>query len=192
MAKLVYAIANPVSSHLVAKVHHWPGVESLTAIDRDLSLVATKPLRFFDQKNKDLPELLELRFDRAPGFEHLTHDEYARIVRDEVAKAEEKAADERREKGIQIVGRAAILKQHWNAKPSTREPRRGLSPRVACKNKWARIEALHRNKAFIEQYGDARAAKLAGQDVVFPAGTWWLHRFAGVKRAELDATAPPA
>ncbi len=90
------------------------------------------------------------------------------------------------------VGRATILKQHWNAKPGSREPRRGLSPRLACKNKWARIEALQRNKAFIEQYRDARNEKLAGRDVVFPAGTWWLHRFAGVKRAEPEATAPPA
>jgi multisubunit Na+/H+ antiporter MnhG subunit len=46
LGKMVYAIANPVSSHLVDKVHHWPGVESLTAIDHDLPLVATKPLRF--------------------------------------------------------------------------------------------------------------------------------------------------
>ena len=192
LAKLVYAIANPVSSHLVDKVHHWPGVESLTAIDQDLPLVATKPLRFFDQNNENLPELIELRFERAPGFEDLSHDEYAKLVRDEVAKAEKKAASERRESGIQIVGRAAVLKQHWNAKPTTREPRRGLSPRIACRNKWARFETLQRNKAFIEQYRDARAAKLAGHDAIFPPGTWWLHRFAGVKRAEPEATAPPS
>jgi putative transposase len=191
MAKLVYAIANPVSSHLVDKVHHWPGVESLTAIDQDLPLVATKPLKFFDQNNKNLPELLELRFARAPGFESLSHEEYTKLLRDEVTKAEKAAADERRERGITIVGRAAVLKQHWNAKPSSHEPRRGMSPRVACKNKWARLEALNRNKAFIEQYREARIAKLGGQDAVFPAGTWWLHRFAGVKRAEPDATAPP-
>jgi hypothetical protein len=67
-----------------------------------------------------------------------------------------------------------------------------MSPRVACKNKWARIEALQRNKAFIEQVRDARHENLAGRDVVFPAGPWWLHRFAGVKLAEPDATAPPA
>jgi hypothetical protein len=134
--------------------------------------------------------LLELRFERAPGFEHLSHDEYTKLLRDEVAKAEKAAADERRETGVTIVGRATILKQHWNAKPGSREPQRGMSPRVACKNKWARIEALQRNKAFVEQYRDARNEKLAGRDVVFPAGTWWLHRFAGVKRAEPEAIAP--
>jgi hypothetical protein len=65
-----------------------------------------------------------------------------------------------------------------------------MSPRVACKNKWARIEALQRNKAFIEQHRDARNEKLAGRDVIFPAGTWWLHRFAGVKRADPEAGPP--
>ena len=75
--------------------------------------------------------------------------------------------------------------------PNTHEPRRGLSPPIASKNKWARIEALQRNKAFIEQYREARIEKLAGRDAIFPAGTWWLYRFAGVKRAEPEATAPP-
>ena len=71
-------------------------------------------------------------------------------------------------------------------------PRRGLSPRVACKNTWARIEALQRNQAFIDRYREARADHLAGREAIFPAGTWWLHRFAGVKCAELGATAPPS
>jgi hypothetical protein len=185
-------LAAAISSHLVDKVHHWPGVESLTAIDHDVPLVATKPLRFFDQNKQDLPELVELRLARAPGFEHLSREEFAKLLRDEIAKAEKAAADERKEKGMTVVGRIAVLKQHWNAKPTSREPRRGMSPRVACKNKWARIEALPRNKAFIEQYRDARNAKLAGQDVTLPAGTWWLHRFAGVKRGDPDANAPPA
>jgi hypothetical protein len=51
---MVYAIANPCSSHLVEKVHHWPGVESLTAIEQNLPLVASKPARFFDKDNADL------------------------------------------------------------------------------------------------------------------------------------------
>ena len=72
------------------------------------------------------------------------------------------------------------------------QPRRGLSPRVACKNTWARVEALQRNQAFIDRYREARADHLAGREAIFPAGTWWLHRFAGVKCAELGATAPPS
>ena len=36
--RMVYAITNPVAGHLVERVHHWPGVESLTAIDYNLPL----------------------------------------------------------------------------------------------------------------------------------------------------------
>jgi putative transposase len=192
LAKMAYAIANPCSSHLVEKVHHWPGVESLTAIEEDLPLVASKPSRFFDPNNGDLPDVVQLGFRRAPGFERLSHAEYAALVREQVDKAVARAAEERREKGIRIVGRKGVLRQHWNDSPNTREPRRGLSPRVACRNKWARIEALQRNQAFLDQYRGARADHLAGHEALFPCGTWWLCRFAGLKAAELGATAPPS
>jgi putative transposase len=192
LAKMVYAIANPVGSHLVEKVHHWPGVESLTAIEHGLPLVATKPTRFFDQENGDLPDIVQLHFRRAPGFERLSHGQYLALLREQVAQAEAKAAANRREKGIELVGRMAVLKQRWSDRPSTREPRRCLSPRVACRNKWRRIEALRRNKVFLDQYRGARADHLAGRNALFPPGTWWLCRYAGLKCAELGATAPPS
>jgi hypothetical protein len=66
------------------------------------------------------------------------------------------------------------------------------SPRVACKNKWARIEALQRNQAFIDLYRAARADHLAGREATFPAGTWWLCRFAGCKAEHTGTTAPPS
>ncbi|MGB8294671.1 MAG: hypothetical protein WCG85_04525 [Polyangia bacterium] len=146
----------------------------------------------FDPENDDLPDVIDLHFRRAPGFEHLSHVEYSKRLRDKVAEAEEKAAVERRGKGIKLLGRKGVLRQHWNARPGTREPRRGLSPRVACKNTWARIEALQRNQAFIDRYREARTDHLAGREAVFPAGNWWLYRFAGVKCAEGSATAPPS
>lgn len=48
-------------------------------------------------------------------------------------------------------------------------------------NKWARIEAIQRNQAFVAAYHQARALWKAGLRAVFPAGTYWLRRFAGVK-----------
>jgi len=63
---------------------------------------------------------------------------------------------------------------------------------VACKNAWSRVEALQRNQAFIDRYREARADHLAGREATFAAGTWRLHRFAGVKCAELGATSPPS
>lgn len=192
LAKMAYAIANPCSSHLVEEVQQWPGVESLTAIEQNLPLVASKPTRFFDHDNLDLPDAVQLHLRRAPGFEQLNHQDYAKLVREQVDLAVAKAADERRQKGIKLVGRKDVLKQHWRHSPSTREPRRGLSPTVACRNRWARIEALQRNRSFLDQYRCARDHQLAGRHAIFPPGTWWLCRFAGLTAAELGATAPPS
>ena len=45
-----------------------------------------------------------------------------------------------------------------------------LSPRVAARSKWQRIEALLRNKCFVAAYRAARVAWLAGLPTVFPPG----------------------
>ena len=56
-----------------------------------------------------------------------------------------------------------------------------MSPQVAAKNKWARIEALKRNRSFIEKYRDAFLAHLAGlANVVFPFGTYLMRKIAKV------------
>jgi len=96
------------------------------------------------------------------------------------AAAEKAAATERARTDKRIVGRAVVRSQHWNDSPRSRELRRGLDPRVACKNTWRRIEALARNKAWLEGYRRARAAFVAGVHATFPAGTYWLQRHAGV------------
>jgi hypothetical protein len=56
-----------------------------------------------------------------------------------------------------------------------------MSPQVAAKNKWARIEALLRNRAFSEKYRDAFLAHVAGlANVVFPFGTYLMRKIAKV------------
>jgi len=41
-----------------------------------------------------------------------------------------------------------VLAQSWHDCAVSLEPRRNLRPRVATRSKWARIEALLRNRAF--------------------------------------------
>jgi len=56
-----------------------------------------------------------------------------------------------------------------------------MSPRVAAKNKWARIEALLRHRGFIEKYHDALLRHLADlANVLFPFGTYWMRKFGRV------------
>ena len=69
-----------------------------------------------------------------------------------------------------------------------------MSPRVAAKNKWSRIEALLRNRGFVEKYRDAFVSHMAGAvNVLFPFGTYWMRKFAKVacEAAEETIFGPP-
>jgi hypothetical protein len=176
--KMVYALSNPVKDHLVEKATDWPGASSLYATLHGTELTAYRPKHFF-RKDGSMPEKVTLKLHRLKGYEHLTQEQFAALVMDRIAKVERKAREQRR--GGPVLGVKAILRQRPTDTPDTVEPRRQLNPRVAAKNKWQRIEALRRNKAFQIAYAKAREAFSWGLgNVMFPEGTYWLARFAGV------------
>lgn len=125
-----------------------------------------------------MPQALEMRLTIPPelGPEAEVLDE----LRHRVAAVEAAAASERQHTSRRVYGRRAVLQQSWRAQPTTIEPRRNLRPRVAARSKWARIEALLRNRTFLVAYATARDAWRAGTAVTFPPGTYWLRRFANV------------
>jgi len=89
--------------------------------------------------------------------------------------AEDRAAAEFGAAGRSFLGAARVLAQKPEARPAPGEPRRALSPRVACRNKWKRIEALLRLAEFRRAYRDALEDWRAGmRDAVFPPGTWLM------------------
>jgi hypothetical protein len=179
--KMVYAIVNPVKDHIVDQVRHWPGPDALTAILQGTPLVARRPPRFF-RADGPLPEVVSLSFRRPPGFEQMSQADFSDLLCRRVFEAEEKARADRLARGLRVLGRKAVLGQHWNDRPRSHEPRRQMSPRVACRSKWARIEALQRNKAWHSAYAHARACWLAGdREVLFPPGVWYLSRHGGVR-----------
>ena len=93
---------------------------------------------------------------RPPGFEHLAAAEWCTLLADRIRAVERAAAQERKTQGLRVLGRAEVLRQRPTDRPRSHEPRRQMSPRVAGLNKWARIEALQRNKAFLAAYRLAR------------------------------------
>ena len=82
------------------------------------------------------------------------------------------------------MGMKRVRAQGWKSSPDTFEPWRQMSPTVAGKNKWARIEALQRSKGWLVSYKDALARFVAGvRDVVWPPGTWWMCARLGCRAA---------
>jgi putative transposase len=177
--KMVYAFANPIVDHLVAKAHQWPGVSSLAATLAAGPLSANRPKAFF-RPDGDMPPAVSLPLFLPPELMSDSRAAFVARLEERIAAAEQRAAAERKDSGHGIVGPAAVRAQRWSDSPGSREPRRARDPRVACKNTWRRIEALARNKVWLEAYRRAREAFVAGIATVFPVGTFWLRRNAGV------------
>jgi len=176
--KMVYALTNPVKDGLVERAHHWPGVSSLAAILHGKSFTGSRPKHFFRDEGV-MPDTVVLAFVRPRGFEQMTAADFARLVIDRIRQFEEHTVAQRRREGTVVLGRRSVLRQAWRGRPRDREPRRALNPRVAARSKWSRIEALLRNRAFRDAYLAARALFVDGmRDALFPAGTYWLRRFA--------------
>jgi putative transposase len=179
LEKMIYALVNPVADHLVERAHHWPGVSSLAATRAGKPLVANRPRTFF-RPDGDTPPSVSLPLFIPPELALDSGQPFIERLDERIQNAETAAAAQRAKTGRRIVGRAAVRAQNWKDSPLSKEPRRGLNPRVACMNTWRRVEALARNKVWLDSYRRARAAFVSGFDAAFPAGTFWLRKHAGV------------
>lgn len=177
LAKLVYAATNPVKDGLVDRVHHWPGVNGLSALLNDRLMKATRPRHFF-RKDGRMPERVELKLAIPPELGD--PDTLRRTLRDLVRAVEDRFAQQRARSGKRVLGRRAVLQQSWRESPGAPATKTGIRPRIAARSTWARIEAFRRDRAFLAAYRNARTLWLAGLPATFPAGTYWLWRFAGV------------
>jgi REP element-mobilizing transposase RayT len=166
--KAAYALANPVAAGLVRSGRLWPGLWSAPERVGSEAFEVRRPKRFFDEKGT-LPEKARLKLTPPPGF---TAEEFRERLSARLAELEARAAKEHR---TEFLGAVRVMAQKPTARPGPGEPRRGLSPRVATRDKWKRIEALGRLKEFLSRYRAALAERLAGNlEAVFPRGTYLL------------------
>jgi putative transposase len=181
--KMVYVLANPVEAGLVRRGNEWPGLWSDPRLIGGEGIVLERPKGFF-RENGPMPATARLRFHPPPGFEN-DPELIPKLLR-RLEEAEDRAATKIGEAGRWFMGAKVVLAQKWYARPKGGEPRRGLSPQVACRNKWKRIEALTRLESFRAEYREALAKWKKGiRDVLFPPGTWLLRVQHGARCAAL-------
>ena len=155
-------------------------LNGLAALLSGRPLQATRPTWYFREGGKmPASAILELTIPPELG----DAETFRREVKEQIDRAVESFNEERRRAGRKVMGRAAVLRQPWSATPTTSTPRGGLRPSIAARSRWSRVEALARNRAFIDAYRVARKAWLAGEPAVFPAGTYWLSKFVKVPTA---------
>jgi REP element-mobilizing transposase RayT len=166
--KMVYVLANPVEAGLVRHGKQWPGLWSNERLLRGEGLTLERPKDFF-RANGPLPSVARLQLHPPPGFVH--DDGFVDDVLEELRRAEDRAAAELGKQGRSFLGVARVLAQKPYARPTPGEPRRTLNPRVACRNKWRRIEALLRLREFARAHREALDAWRAGlRDALFHRG----------------------
>jgi REP element-mobilizing transposase RayT len=177
VAKTAYVLANPVSAGLVPCARDWPGLWSAPERIGGPPIDAPRPSVFFSADGA-MPDRAAITLVHPPGFD--SADEFRRRVVDALAAAEQAARHvASRVRGF--LGVARVLAQSPFSRPTAREERRGLNPRVAAADKWKRVEALTRLRAFVERYRVALREHRAGRrDAFFPAGTYLMRVAHGV------------
>jgi len=179
LGTLVYLHTNPVEAGLVGRAADWPGAHSSPAQMSAPGLEVRRNPDFFRDSGPvpssallelSVPPILEKEFDDAP-------QRVERAVQARERELQQRAHAE----GRAFLGRRKVLRQSPWSHPHSREPRRGLNPRAACRDKWKRIETLQRLKEFVAAYREARQRYQHGETAVrFPAGTYWLRVRLGV------------
>lgn len=173
--KMVYVFNNPVSSGLVSTMKEWPGAFSTPADMERPSEIVVRPKGFF-REDGPVPSSTTLRLTM-PRNLNMSVSELERLV----AEREQELRDAAMAKHRSFLGTARVLRQSPLGGPRTTEDRRGINPRVAAVDKWRRIEALQRLKAFLSAYREAWLSFAAGdRDVRFPFGTYGMRLRFGV------------
>jgi REP element-mobilizing transposase RayT len=176
--KMVYVLANPVAAGLVQRGSEWPGLWSapkrIGAGPREVK----RPKHFF-RKGGGAPEVVMLGLAYPPGF--FAEEDFRQRLEVALEKREGQAAEALGAEGRWFLGARKAMAQEPFARPASEEPRRGLKPRIACRDKWKRIEALGRLKTFLAEYREAWKAFRAGvRATIFPEGTYWMQVTCGV------------
>jgi hypothetical protein len=172
ISKIAYVLANPVAAGLVRRGSDWPGLRSDPTQIGKKGIIFKRPSHFFRPEGP-MPETATLEFICPPGFE--SAEAFRHQLLEAVTALEDEAARELASQGRPFLGVRRILAQRPEDRPTPGEPRRGLNPRIACRDKWKRVEAISRLKTFLKDYREAWLAYAGGlRNVLFPHGTYWM------------------
>lgn len=179
--KAAYVLANPVAAGLVPQGRDWPGLWSPPEQIDAGQVEVGRPEVFFRPQG-GMPETAELELVTPPGFD--SPAQFRDRLQEALEALEEQARESLAARGQGFLGRRRVLAQKPTGRPAGAEPKRTLSPRVASRDRWKRVEALLRLAEFRVAYRKAWEALRKGlRDVLFPPGTYWLRVAHGVRCA---------
>lgn len=183
LERLMYAIMQPILAGLCKNLSDYPGFNSYKWI------VSGKPLEveFFNgsafrkakRRNRfvdpaQFVEKYKIKFEKIPGYEHLSQKEYGKLIQVEYEKRREKIIKEFEAQGHIWPSIASLRKTKStdcakNPKRSTRESKRPLVLSLCMERKAAFLNFYFSK---LSAFKSASVAYLSGdRHVIFPEGT---------------------
>jgi putative transposase len=176
MEKLVYCLANAVSSGLVASHQAWPGFHTCPKDVLKRPRVYKRPAYYF-AGDTAMPDRAALVVSKPRALSHLTDAEYADALSRRLRAVEANFGVSARAGKHPFLGVAAILSQDPFSSPSSPATTAARSPTVATRDKPTRIAKLEMLATFRRLYSEARDLWRQGvRDALFPPGTYQLLR----------------
>lgn len=181
VAEAAYVLTNPTAAGLVERSGDWPGFRSAPGACAAKQREIRRPRAFF-ASDGTFPKVVRLRYVVPSTHSSLTPPEFAKLLSDMVRAVEDEHRASVRSRGGSFLGVRGVKKQPWDSKPSTKAPRRVLSPRVAACDSDRRRGLLAMLAAFVRDHAAALEELREGwRDVYFPAGTWLLPHVYGIQ-----------
>jgi REP element-mobilizing transposase RayT len=182
LRSIAYTVTNPTSAGLVRTGRRWPGFTTW-GLPFGSVMRFERPRFFFDADNASkLPDAVEIVIGRPDIRPDLGDDELFGLLMDRVRRRERTKEDKLTRVGQRFMGERKVTKQSWRRRPASAEVRFGARPRMSSSSKWARIARMQRNREWEDAYALAYEAhqRRSRKRVPFPAGTYWMRRFAAV------------
>ncbi len=177
--KVAYVLSNPVSAALVRSPARWPGALSTLGTLRSGTVKATRPPVWFKE---NAPQTVTLELSIPPCF--ADRGGYLQALDTLLSNRLPQLRAELRRQGRRFLGRVRVRKAVVTDQPAKKKERFGRNPTFSALTRDAWRAAVQRLRAFRLAYRTAyRAWRDGDRSVEFPAGTWWVVRFAGASAA---------
>lgn len=179
-----YTVLQAVQDGLVDKISDYPGYncfhDAAWGIKRKFKVIEWARYNSSRRRNKNIKlsnftKIVELKYERLPGYEHLSQKEYANMLTAKLEHYRNLIIQERNKKDKGFTGREKLLKAKRGAKPKNTKTStiNCFRPRVLCSCPITRQQALNWYFAIYERFKRCSEKYRNGELLTeFPPGTY--------------------
>jgi hypothetical protein len=179
-----YSALQPIQAGLVEHLKEYPGYNSfhdaIWGIERKVRVFRRGEFnerKRYNQKlrKEDFTDEYTLRYDRVPGYDHLTQEEYATMMLEKFELRRQLIVAGYKAKGHKFLTRKELERTVPGSRPKKTKKSRRDSPRPISLSKRSSTKKEYKEEFFpiSQEYNVASERYLRGEkDVVFPPGTY--------------------